>query len=80
MKAFLLAAGFGTRLHPVHAVHTQVLPGSSLAMVQIWLELCARLRDLRGPGEHARPFGGGNSFRQNWHNGVAVAVVEEPYV
>ena len=79
MKAFLLAAGYGTRLRPYTASTPKcLLPVQGVAMLQIWLQLCARY----GISEvlvntHAHSAAVAN-FLRNWHNGVRVMVVEEP--
>src|SRR5260370_37559097 len=44
MKAFLLAAGHGTRLRPLtDSVPKCLLPVRGVPILQIWLEICRRL-------------------------------------
>jgi mannose-1-phosphate guanylyltransferase len=79
MKAFLLAAGHGTRLRP----HTDnapkcLLPIKGVPILEIWLSLCRRygISDvLVNTHAHASAV---KDFVGAWRNGVRVAVVEEP--
>jgi len=79
MKAFLLAAGYGTRLRPYTASTPKcLLPVQGVAMLQIWLSLCARCgisEVLVNTHAHAAAV---VDFLRNWQNGVRVTVVEEP--
>jgi mannose-1-phosphate guanylyltransferase len=78
MKAFLLAAGHGTRLRP----YTENLPKCLLAiqgvpMLEIWLSLCRDLgisEVLVNTHAHAAQV---VDFVQRWKEGVRVKVVEE---
>lgn len=78
MKAFLLAAGYGTRLRPyTSAVPKCLLPVRGVPILQIWLELCARFRIsevLVNTHAHAAAVA---DFVRNWRDGVRVRVVEE---
>ena len=79
MKAFLLAAGQGTRLRP----HTEgtpkcLLPVRGVPMLEIWLALCRRcgISDvLVNTHAHAAAV---RDFMTQWRNGIRVTVVEEP--
>ena len=78
MKAFLLAAGHGTRLRPL-TDHTPkcLLPVRGKPIIQIWLEKCCHfgigevLVNVHSHAEMVRDFLGNHS------NGVDVQVVEE---
>ncbi|MBV9340165.1 MAG: nucleotidyltransferase family protein [Acidobacteria bacterium] len=78
MKAFLLAAGYGTRLRPYTAsVPKCLLPVRGVPILKIWLELCARYRIsevLVNTHAHAAAVA---DFVRDWKDGVAVRVVEE---
>jgi mannose-1-phosphate guanylyltransferase len=79
MKAFLLAAGHGTRLRP-HTDDTPkcLLPIRGVPMLEIWLALCRRygISDvLVNTHSHATAV---KDFISRWKNGVRVTVVEEP--
>jgi mannose-1-phosphate guanylyltransferase len=79
MKAFLLAAGHGTRLRP----HTDsapkcLLPIRGVPMLEIWLALCRQhgiSEVLVNTHAHASAV---KDFVQAWKDGVRVSVVEEP--
>ena len=79
MKAFLLAAGHGTRLRPLtDRVPKCLLPIQGKPLLAIWLEQCRRF----GIGEvlvnvHSRA-AQVSEFLQSQNNGVHVQVVEEP--
>ena len=79
MKAFLLAAGHGTRLRPyTDSTPKCLLPVQGVPMLGIWLELCHRhgISDvLVNTHAQARTV---IEFVQNWRDGVKVQVVEEP--
>jgi mannose-1-phosphate guanylyltransferase len=78
MKAFLLAAGLGTRLRPyTDSTPKCLLPIRGVPMLEIWLSLC----HLHGISEvlvnthsHAESV---KSFIRNHEGGVHVTVVEE---
>jgi len=79
MKAFLLAAGHGTRLRP-HTDETPkcLLPIRGVPMLEIWLALCRRygIHDvLVNTHAHAAAV---KEFVAQWTDGVRVTVVEEP--
>ncbi len=79
MKAFLLAAGHGTRLRP-HTDDTPkcLLPIRGVPMLEIWLALCRKygVSDvLVNTHSHAAAV---KDFISRWKNGVHVTVVEEP--
>src|SRR5947199_1092245 len=79
MKAFLLAAGHGTRLRP-HTDNTPkcLLPIKGVPMLEIWLGLCRRygISDvLVNTHAHASAV---KDFVRAWKDGIRVAVVEEP--
>ena len=79
MKAFLLAAGHGTRLRP-HTDDTPkcLLPIRGVPILEIWLALCRRhgISDvLVNTHSHAPAV---KDFISRWKNGVQVTVVEEP--
>jgi mannose-1-phosphate guanylyltransferase len=79
MKAFLLAAGHGTRLRP-HTDETPkcLLPIRGVPMLEIWLALCRRYgihEVLVNTHAHATAV---KEFVAQWRNGVRVTVIEEP--
>lgn len=78
MKAFLLAAGHGTRLRPfTDSVPKCLLPIQGVPMLEIWLALCRshRVSDvLVNTHAHAPAV---LEFVRRWKNGVQVSVVEE---
>lgn len=79
MKAFLLAAGHGTRLRP----HTEslpkcLLPIKGVPMLEIWLSLCRQhgiSEVLVNTHAHSRAV---VDFLERWKDGIEVRVVEEP--
>jgi mannose-1-phosphate guanylyltransferase len=79
MKAFLLAAGHGTRLRPhTDAIPKCLLPIRGVPMLQIWLALCRQngVSDvLVNTHSHAAAVG---EFLRKWRDGIKVRVVEEP--
>lgn len=79
MKAFLLAAGHGTRLRPyTETVPKCLLPIRGTPMLEIWLGLCRRhgVSDvLVNTHAHASAV---KDFIANWKDGIRVTVVEEP--
>jgi mannose-1-phosphate guanylyltransferase len=78
MKAFLLAAGHGTRLRPyTNSVPKCLLPVQGVPMLEIWLALCRRYEIsevLVNTHAHAEAV---RDFVRGWKNGVQVNVVEE---
>lgn len=79
MKAFLLAAGHGTRLRP-YTNHTPkcLLPVGGVPMLAIWFALSRRFgisEILVNTHAHAVEV---NEFMRQWRDGVRVTVVEEP--
>src|ERR1700691_1289584 len=79
MKAFLLAAGHGTRLRPLtDNLPKCLLPIKGTPLLAIWLEQCRRfginevLVNIHSLAAQVRDF-----LEQN-RNGVQVHVVEEP--
>jgi mannose-1-phosphate guanylyltransferase len=79
LKAFLLAAGNGTRLRPLtDTVPKCLLPIRGVPILQIWLQACERFRiseiliNAHAHAELVRDF-----VREN-ANGIKVRVVEEP--
>jgi mannose-1-phosphate guanylyltransferase len=79
VKAFLLAAGHGTRLRPyTDATPKCLLPIGGTPMLEIWLALCRRYRIsdvLVNTHAHASAV---VDFVRRWRDGVRVRVVEEP--
>lgn len=79
MKAFLLAAGHGTRLRPyTENIPKCLLPIRGTPMLEIWLALCRRhgIADvLVNTHAHASAV---KEFVARWRDGVRVSVVEEP--
>lgn len=79
MKAFLLAAGRGTRLWPYTASTPKcLLPIQGVPILEIWLELCRQygISDvLVNTHSHATAV---FEFVRQWRNGICVTVVEEP--
>lgn len=79
MKAFLLAAGHGTRLRP-HTDHIPkcLLPIQGVPMLEIWLSLCQRhgiSEVLVNTHAHSSVVA---DFVSRWKNGVRVTVAHEP--
>lgn len=79
MKAFLLAAGHGTRLRP-YTDHTPkcLLPIRGVPMLEIWLNLCRRYgisEVLVNTHAHSTAVA---DFASRWKNGVRVTVADEP--
>lgn len=79
MKAFLLAAGYGTRLHP-YTMSTPkcLLPVKGVPILEIWLALCRRYgisEVLVNTHAHSAAV---KEFMRKWRDGVSVQVVEEP--
>lgn len=79
MKAFLLAAGHGTRLRPLtDATPKCLLPVRGVPMLSIWLELCHRhgIREvLINAHAHA---GQVQDYLSAHRNGVETRLVDEP--
>jgi mannose-1-phosphate guanylyltransferase len=79
MKAFLLAAGHGTRLRPLtDTVPKCLLPIRGTPMLAIWLELCRHYgidEVLVNVHVHAEQIG---NFVRCHRQGVRVHVIEEP--
>lgn len=79
MKAFLLAAGHGTRLRPhTDSIPKCLLPIKGVPMLQIWLALCRQngITDvLVNTHAHAAAV---RDFLGTWRDGINVQVVEEP--
>jgi mannose-1-phosphate guanylyltransferase len=78
MKAFLLAAGLGTRLRPyTDAIPKCLLPIRGVPMLEIWLSLC-RMHGISevlvNTHSHAETV---KSFIRQHNGGVHVTVVEE---
>lgn len=79
MKAFLLAAGHGTRLRPItDNLPKCLVPIQGVPMLAIWLSVCKEL----GISEvlinlHAHADSVSAFLRQNHHSGVRVHVSEE---
>jgi mannose-1-phosphate guanylyltransferase len=78
MKAFLLAAGHGTRLRPfTESLPKCLLPVQGTPILEIWLALCRRYNVsevLVNTHAHAPAV---IDFVRHWKNGVRVSVVEE---
>jgi mannose-1-phosphate guanylyltransferase len=78
MKAFLLAAGHGTRLRPfTESLPKCLLPVQGTPILEIWLALCRQCgvsEVLVNTHAHAQAV---VEFVRNWKNGVRVSVVEE---
>jgi mannose-1-phosphate guanylyltransferase len=79
MKAFLLAAGHGTRLRPyTDQIPKCLLPIQGVPMLEIWLSLCRRYgisEVLVNTHAHSRAV---IDFVKKWRDGVRVTVKEEP--
>jgi len=79
MKAFLLAAGHGTRLKPYTDLMPKcLLPIRGTPMLAIWLSLCRRYgvsEVLVNTHAHAAAV---TEFIRTWRHGVEVTVREEP--
>lgn len=79
MKAFLLAAGLGTRLRPLtDSVPKCLLPVQGVPMLELWLGLCHRHgidEVLINTHEHGRRV---RDYLAAHRNGVKSTVVEEP--
>ena len=78
MKAFLLAAGHGTRLRPyTQSTPKCLLPVCGVPMLQLWMELCKRhgiTSVLVNTHAHADAV---IDFARNWKDGVELRVAEE---
>lgn len=79
MKAFLLAAGHGTRLRPhTDAIPKCLLPIKGVPMLEIWLALCRQhgiSEVLVNTHAHAAAV---LEFLRKWRDGIEVRMVEEP--
>jgi len=79
MKAFLLAAGHGTRLRPqTDTLPKCLLPVQGVPLLEIWLALCRRHQIsevLLNTHAHSNAV---VEFLGRWRNGVQVRVIEEP--
>lgn len=79
MKAFLLAAGHGTRLSPyTDSIPKCLLPIRGIPMLEIWLALCRRhgiSEVLVNTHAHSAAV---VDFLSTWKDGIQVRVVEEP--
>jgi mannose-1-phosphate guanylyltransferase len=79
MKAFLLAAGHGTRLRPyTDTIPKCLLPVQGVPMLDVWLSLCRRhsvSEVLVNIHAHADAV---LDFVRRWKDGVRVTVAEEP--
>jgi mannose-1-phosphate guanylyltransferase len=79
MKAFLLAAGHGTRLRPhTDLVPKCLLPIRGVPMLEIWLALCRQngiSEVLVNTHAHSAAV---VEFLNTWRNGIKVHVVDEP--
>ena len=79
MKAFLLAAGHGTRLRPLTDTMPKcLLPVRGVPLLQVWLELCHRhgisevLINLHAHASKVR------DYSAQHKNGVEITIAEEP--
>jgi len=79
LKAFLLAAGHGTRLRPItDAIPKCLVPIRGVPLLAIWLRLCQQFGiDDVLINVHAHAAAVQDFLRQN-ANGVQTRVVEEP--
>jgi mannose-1-phosphate guanylyltransferase len=79
MKAFLLAAGHGTRLRPhTDSIPKCLLPIQGVPMLAIWLALCRQhgiSEILVNTHAHAAAV---SKFLSHWKDGLRVTLVEEP--
>ena len=79
MKAFLLAAGHGTRLRPItNTIPKCLVPIRGTPLLSIWLQLCKRFgidEVLININAHALAV---REFLRQHANGVRARVVEEP--
>lgn len=79
MKAFLLAAGHGTRLRPhTDSIPKCLLPIRGVPMLEIWFALCRRYgisNVLVNTHAHSHAV---VEFVRQWRDGIHVEVVEEP--
>ncbi|HZP17548.1 MAG TPA: nucleotidyltransferase family protein [Terriglobales bacterium] len=79
MKAFLLAAGHGTRLRPyTDSAPKCLLPVKGVPMLEIWLTQCRRSgisEVLVNTHAHAAAV---FDFARRWKDGMKVRIVEEP--
>lgn len=79
MKAFLLAAGHGTRLRPyTESTPKCLLPIQGVPVLEVWLELCRQYgisEVLVNTHSHSAAV---VDFVGRWKNGIRVTVVEEP--
>lgn len=79
MKAFLLAAGHGTRLRPhTDSIPKCLLPIKGVPMLEIWLALCRQhgiSEVLVNTHAHASAV---MEFLNKWKDGIQVHVIEEP--
>ena len=79
MKAFLLAAGHGTRLRPyTNVVPKCLLPIQGVPMLEIWLALCCEYGVTEVLVNTHAHSGAVVDFVRKWRNGVHVVVMEEP--
>ena len=79
MKAFLLAAGHGTRLRPItDTIPKCLVPIRGVPMLQIWMEICRNsgidevMINLHARTEIVR------NWLENNRNGIQARLVEEP--
>lgn len=79
MKAFLLAAGHGTRLHPyTDSVPKCLLPIRGVSMLEIWFSICRRhgISDiLVNTHAHAAAVA---DFVRGYRNGIRITLRDEP--
>lgn len=79
MKAFLLAAGHGTRLRPItDTIPKCLVPIQGVPLLALWLECCKRLgieEVMINLHAHAAPV---REFLRRHADAVAVRIVEEP--